>query len=213
MEVCISGKKQRQPRGKQLIRGAQEGETIYAANGEISGIGVALALALVGLVIALSTGLFELSAGSVLSDAVLSFAIAFWFWGLSGLILEFGEIKKFAAGFNQEGWENLLISAVFVVPAVALLVGVWFFELPIWIDLPFKFVTVALGLVGTLCVAATVDAFFIKPRINGQLKGQRTGNNAAKDRAVLGSIGAFITWLLANVVNLLVIVDRLFPNL
>lgn len=143
---------------------------------------MALALALAGLVVALSTWLFELSPGSVLSDSVLSFAIAFWFWGLSGLILEFGEIKKFAAGFNQEGWENLLISAVFVVPAVALLFGVWFFELPVWIDLSFKFVTAALGLVGALCVAATVDAFFIKPRINGQLKGQRTGVNAARDR-------------------------------
>lgn len=213
MEVCISGKKQRQLREKQLSRGAQEAETNYAVDGEISGIGVALALALCGLVIALSTGLFELSAGSVLSDAVLSFAIAFWFWGLSGLILEFGEIKKFATGFNQEGWENFLISAVFVVPAIALLFGVWFFELPMWIDLPFKLVTAALGLVGALCVAATMDAFFIKPRISGRLKGQRTGSNTAKDRAVLGSIGAFITWLLANVVNLLVIVDRLFPSL
>lgn len=210
MEAAIS-RRQRQPKGRERIRGVERVQTIYAASGEISGIGVALALALVGVVLAWSTWIFELASESIASDAVLSFAIAFWFWGLLGLIIEFGEVRKFASGFNQEGWENLLITSAFLIPAGALLCGAWFSDLPVWLDLSFKFLAVVLGTVGALCVAATVDAFFIKPRINGQLKGQRAGS-APRDRAVLGSIGAFITWLLANTVNLLLIIDRLFSN-
>lgn len=73
----------------------QGGQHTNDPGDNISGIGVVLAMALVGVVIAASPSYLGFEWASIGFDAVLSLAISLWFWSMMGLLVELGEIKKF----------------------------------------------------------------------------------------------------------------------
>ncbi len=167
-------------------------------------------MALIGTVFALSPGYVGLPWASVPFDLVLSLAISFWFWSLMGFIVELGEIRKFVSGINEQGWENLLYSSVFLVPAGVLFAVARFFEFPVWVELPAKLASVALCLPGALMLAASLDFFFVQPRLKNLTRPKR--KSQGERYSALGSVATAITWMLANAANLLVILDQLFPG-
>lgn len=209
----------RRPRGRELIRSAQQsGKIVYdLGQDSISGLGVALMMALTGLVIALSPNYLDLPTASITSDLVISLAISLWFWGVIGFFFELSELKKFISGLNEKGWENILISTLFLAPAGAFYWGVHVLEFPIWITLPLKLLSIALGIIGVLFVAAALDAFFIKPRLKALTQAKPKGlgkenQRPAERRSALGSLATATTWMLANAANLLVIIEQLVPR-
>ncbi len=163
-------------------------------------------MGLLGTVLALSPRYLELESGSILSDAVLSVSIAFLFWSFMGFALELSELKRFISGFNSEGWENLTIALLVLIPAIALYAGVQVFSLSGWLELILKLVSIVLLLFGSIFIAVALDYFFVLPRLGHR----NPKSNKVKTGQALGSIATAITWLSTNVVNALIILDQLF---
>lgn len=200
-----------------MIRTAQQsGRVAYDLGENISGIGVALAMALIGTVIALSPSYVGLAWASVPFDLVLSLAVSFWFWSFMGFAVELSEIRKFVSGINEEGWENFLYASLFLVPAGAFYAGVRLFEFSVWIEMPVKLASIFLCLPGALMLAASLDFFFVQPQLKRltQSRSDRRGRREGprERNPALGSVATVITWMLANAANLLVILDQLFPG-
>jgi hypothetical protein len=195
-----------------FIRNAQQNaEFVYnLGRGDISDLGVVLFLTLIGVVVALSPGYLGLPPASIPSDLVLSLAGSLWIWSTVGLFVYLGEIRKFISGFNEEGWENLLIAVVFLAPAAALYGGVQILELPAWIELVCKLISIVLAVLGAMFVAATLDSFFIKPRLRNLVQPKPKGR--AGRGSQLGGVATAIAWVLSNIANLLVILDQLVPK-
>ncbi len=181
----------------------------YDFGDEISGIGVALAMGLGGVVLAISPSYLGFEWASIYFDVVLSLAISLWFWSTMGFLLELGEIKKFMSGMNEQGWEYLLASCAFLVPAGALYAVVRLVEILPLIEVPIKLASTTLAVIGTFFVAAALDFFFIQPRLKNIPKAR---SGVVNPRSGLGSVATAITWLLANAANALVIVGQLFPG-
>lgn len=211
--ACIGGRRT----GGNFIRNAQQGAQVaYDVGGQsLSGLGVALVMALIATVIAVAPGYVGLSPASVPSDLVLSLAISLWFLGATGLLIELGELRKFVSGLNEEGWENLLVAALFLVPAGAFYLGIGLVEIQAWVELPLKLVSIVLAILGAMFVGATLDSFFIKPKLREITRpkpGSKGGSRGADWRSALGSVATAIAWMLANSANLLVILDQLLPG-
>lgn len=182
-----------------------DGHAAYDSGEDISGIGVALAMALIGVIIAISPSYLGFAWSSVEFDAVLSLAISLWFWSMMGFLQELSEIKKFMSGINEQGWESLLISFVFLVPAGAFYAGVRLLETWLWVELSMKLASIALAVLGALFVAAALDFFFVQPRLKNLPKSRARIN----PRSGLGSVATAVTWMLANAANALVIIGQL----
>jgi hypothetical protein len=175
-----------------------------------------LAMALVGIVIALAPGYVGLAWASVPFDLVLSLAISFWFWSFMGFVVELSELRRFVSGINEQGWENLLYSFFFLVPASACYAAVRMFEFPNWVELLSKLAAIALCLPGALMFAASLDFFFVQPRLRRltESRADRRSRRVGQDdiHSALGSVATAVTWMLANAANFLVILDQLFPG-
>ncbi len=168
-----------------------------------------LLLTLIGVLIAFSPGYLGLAPASLISDLLMSLAVSLWFWSTVGLLVEFGELKKFFSGLNEEGWERFFIAVVFVAPAAALYGGVAVLELPWWIETACKLLSLVLAVPGAMFVAATLDSFFIKPRLWDLVKPPKGGRGKTERGSLLGSIATTIAWVLSNTSALLLILDRL----
>lgn len=166
-------------------------------------------LTLIGVVIALAPAYLRLAPASLLSDLLLSFAGSFWIWSFIGFIVEFGELKKFLSGLDEEGWENFFIAVVFLAPVAGLFGGIAVLELPWWVEIACKLVSLALALVGALFVAATLDSFFIKPRLKDLANTRQVRRSKAERGSLLGGIATAIAWVLSNTSALLLIIERL----
>jgi hypothetical protein len=195
-----------------FIRNARQnaGFVYNLGSGDISDLGVVLAMTLIGVIVALSPGYFGLPPASVPSDLVLSLAGSLWLWSTVGLFVYLSEIRKFVSGFNEEGWENLLIAVVFLAPAAALYGGAQILELSAWIELACKLLSVVLAILSALFVAATLDSFFIKPRLRNLVHPKP--KSRATRGSQLGGVATATAWLLTNIANLLVILDQLVPK-
>lgn len=152
----------RQPKGKELIRAAQQrGQAAYDIGETPTGLGVALGMALIGIVIALSPSYLEMTPASIFADAILSIAIAFWFWSTAGFIIELSDLRKFMSGINEEGWENLLDAFLLLIPAGTVYVALRIFEWLTWVELPLKSLSLLLFILGVVFLAVALDSFFI----------------------------------------------------
>lgn len=173
-----------------------------------------LAIALAGTVFAFAPSYLHLPPASVSSDLLISVALALLFWAIVGFASEIGE---FGRAFEQEGWDNLLITAVLaILPALpfALVVAI---DAPGWLESVLRILALALCLPLALGVAATLDSFFIKPRLRpAPSRSERRSGGASQSRsapgAVIGGIAALVAWALSNLANLLVVLDQLFSN-
>ncbi len=206
------GRRRRQPKGRELIRGATKG--VYEPQGSsLSGFAVVLAIALGGVIFAIAPRSLGLAPASIASDLLLSFAISLWFFGLVGLLIEVGELKALLV-INQAGWRNFSITAILAAPIVAIYLGLRIFELPTLLETIFTGIALVLCFPVALGIAASLDEFYIKPRlgrIRSRAAKRRREQGSEQDRSdeILGSIVAVATWLLATVANLIAILDQL----
>jgi len=110
--------RRRPPRGRERIRGATK-RVYEPQGGRLSGIAVAFAIALGGVIFSLAPISLKLAPVSYSADALLSLAISCWFWGFVGLIREINQIKSLV-GINREGWRSLAITVFFATPVVGI---------------------------------------------------------------------------------------------
>lgn len=202
-----------EPRGRGLIRTSQQAVR-PAPDGGISSFGVVLAIALSGTVFGAAPSLLGLPPASVPSDLLISVALALLFWAVVDFAVEIGE---FGRAFEQEGWENLLITAVLAIPPAIPFALAVVLEAAGWLESALKALGLALCLPLALVVAATVDSFFIKPRLRpAPSRTERRAAAAQQTRsapgAVVGGIAALVAWVLSNLANLLVVTDQLFSG-
>lgn len=203
--------RRRGSQGRNFIRNArQKTASVYdVGQGDISGPGVVLLLTLIGVVIAFSPSYLGLAPASILSDALMALASSLWIWSTVGLLVEFGKLKELFSGPDQEGWEYLLIAVVFLAPTAALQGGVAVLELPLWIEVACKLLSLILAVPGAMFVAGTLDSFFIKPRLRNLGKPSKPGRSKAEQRSLLGSTATAIAWVLSNTSAMLLILERL----
>lgn len=171
-------------------------------------------MALAGAVFAVAPSFLGIDSASLLSDFLISVALALLFWAVVGFASELGE---FSRAFEQEGWENLLITTVLaILPAIPFALMV-ILQATGWLEAVLKVLALALCLPLTLGVAATLDSFFIKPRLRpAPSRSERRSGNAPQSRstpgAIIGGVAALVAWILANLANLLVVLDQLFSG-
>jgi hypothetical protein len=171
-------------------------------------------MALAGAVFAVAPSFLGVPSASLLSDFLISVALALLLWAVVGFASELGEFRR---AFDQEGWENLLITTVLaVLPAIPFALTV-ILQAPGWLESALKVLGLTLCLPLALGVAATLDSFFIKPRLRpGPSRSKRRSGSAPQSRstpgAIIGGIAALVAWILANVANLLVVLDQLFSG-
>lgn len=203
----------RAPGGRGLIRRSQQAVR-PAPDGDISSFGVVLAIALSGTVFGVAPSFLGLPPASVASDLLISVALALLFWAVVGFAVEIGE---FGRAFEQEGWEDLLVTAALTIPPAVPFALAGVLDAAGWIEASLKSLALALCLPLALGVAATVDSFFIKPRLRpAPSRAERRAQGAQQTRpapgAVVGGIAALVAWVLSNLANLLVVLDQLFSG-
>lgn len=173
----------------------------------ISGLGVALSLALLGLFIAFMPAFFGLATASILSDLIISFAIALLLISTGGTLTEFAEIKSLVNVGSAEGWLTLLFALLLLSPAAVLLLGITLLEFPAWFEFTLKLLTALLGVLGVLSLAIAFDDLFIRPKL------EQIATRPGKSRTnplPIGSIVSFVTWMASNTAGFLAILQRLF---
>lgn len=180
---------------------------------DISSFGIVLAIAFIGAVFAFSPTFLELSSASIGSDLLISVALALLLWAVVGF---FSEIEEYGDIFQNEGWSNLLITAMLTLPPAIPFALVVVLDSAWWLETSLKVATLLLCLPLALSAAATVDSFFIKPRLRlSKSRSERRGDRTQRKQptsAIVGGMAAVITWVLSNMVNLLVVLDQLFSG-
>lgn len=175
-------------------------------NSGLSGLGVALILACTGLFIILMPSFFGLDSDSIVSDVIVSFAIALLLWSVVGTVLEIGEIKSFLAVANTEGWLALLFASLLLAPTAVLIFGVTISEMTGWISLVLKFLALILGLVGVVSLAGALDSLFIKPKL---IQATQSSNKRISQPLPVGTIVSVTIWTISNATTFLAVVQRL----
>lgn len=201
----------RQPRGRNLIR--RPAQTVKpSGDSDLSIFAITLAFALGGAVFAFSPLLLNLAPASTASDALLSVALALLLWAILSVIDELGKIGGI---FRHEGWADLFTTLVLALPPAVLFGLALVLEIPPWIETTVIATALLLCLPVCLGLGATLDAFFIRPRLRpAPTKMERRALEAARPpiMGVLGAVAALITWCLSNVASFLTIVEQLFPG-
>ncbi len=198
----------REPRGRERIRGAQTAKAVYKVGPGLSDLGVVVQMGMVGLAIALTPIILALPPASFWSDLCLALAGSLFIWSMLGLWVFFDEIKKYRSGIEQVGWDDLIIAVVLLAPAGAFFAGAQILEAPAWIEIPLRVVAVPLFILGLMFVASALDSLFIKPRLKKLGKPQPSRSKAERN-SLLGAVATATTWALTNAASFLAILERL----
>lgn len=179
----------------------------------MSGFGVVLAIALSGSVFAFAPTFLRLAPASYASDGLLSVALALLVLACLGLVTE---LIDHSSVFQEEAWTDLGVTAVLTLPPAVPFAIAIALELPAWAELLVKSIALLFCLPLALGIGATLDSFFIKPRLGpppSRAERRSAGTTQATQASgIPGAIVALITWTLANLANLLTVTQQLFPT-
>jgi hypothetical protein len=200
--------RRRQPRGPELIRNRATQTYTVARNTDLTGIAVALFLAFAALIFAIAPRYFELAPTSVWAFLCFGGAVILWAIGLAGLVYELYLIQGSFAQ-TDDAWVSASIALFFGLLLIAVhLVAVVALGVTGWIEVVAKLIVIALGFLLALALAATIDDFFIKPRLGRQIpKAKRDARNQ-----LIGNIAAAVLWILTVVSTALSLLDRFFGS-
>lgn len=199
--------RRRAPKGPELIRNRAT-QTYTVASTPLTGIAVALFLAFAALICAFAPRYFELTSASIGTVLWLAAAVILGVIGVGGLVYEIRLIRGSLIQ-NTDAWVSAAIAVFFAFVVVAVhLVAVVALGLTGWLELTARIIVILFCFLFSLALAATIDDFFIKPRIGQGRKipaGQRTARNQ-----LIGNIGAVVLWFLTVISTALTLLDRFF---
>ena len=197
-----------QLKGPELIRNRAT-KTYTVASTPLSGIAVALFLAFSALICSFAPRYFELATLSVGSVVWLVVAGILGLIGIGGLVYEIRLIRGSLIQ-NADAWVSASIAAFFALVVVAVhLVAVVGLGLTGWLGMSARVIVIVFGFLFALALAATIDDFFIKPRL-GTGRRKLTKDQRPARNQLIGNIGAVILWFLTVISTVLTLLDRIF---
>jgi hypothetical protein len=197
--------KRKKPKG-QSWAGSRATAEYTVSNTTLTGIAVGLALTFAAMVFAFAPRYLQLDTSSVWTVFWIAGAVILGLIGIAGLSYEIYLLKGFVK-LAQDAWISASIAVFSALLALSVhLIAVVGLSLTGWLGATAKLIVIAICLLLALALAATIDDFFIKPRLGKKpTRAQRQQRNQ-----IIGSIGAVILWVLTVISTVLTLLDRFF---
>lgn len=193
--------------GRERIRNRATAEYTFI-NTPITGIAVGLFFAFAAMISAFAPRYLQLDNSSVWAILWLVVAIGLGLIGIAGLLYEIYLLKG-SFEFASDAWVSASIAVFSALLALSVhLIAVVGLDLTGWLGAGAKLIVIAISFLFALALAATVDDFFIKPRL-----GKTTTRAHRQQRnQFIGNVGAVIIWLLTVISTVLTLLDRFFGS-